>query len=134
MFREKNCPESQHITEPSETYQKYDAATLAASSAYGPPIITVGPEGENETAVETNGMSVLQNTVSLSRVSSEQPFTSFSRSTRIFIVFMVAVSALISPFAATLYYPALNPLAQQLDVSSSLINLSITTYMVRHID
>jgi hypothetical protein len=67
----------------------------------------------------------------LSRVSSEAPYTIFSRSTRVFILFMVAVSALISPFAATLYYPALNPLAEQLHVSSSLINLSITTYMVR---
>jgi hypothetical protein len=43
----------------------------------------------------------------------------------------VCLSALISPFAATLFYPALNVLAEQLHVSDSLVNLSITTYMVR---
>lgn len=68
--------------------------------------------------------------VPLSKTPSGPPYTIFSKRTRIFIVFMVAVSALISPFAATLYYPALNPLAEQLKVSSSKINLSITTYMV----
>lgn len=68
--------------------------------------------------------------VPLSKTASGPPYTIFDRRTRIFIVFMVAVSALISPFAATLYYPALNPLAEQLGVSNSKINLSITTYMV----
>jgi hypothetical protein len=60
----------------------------------------------------------------------EAPYTIFSTNTRVFIIFMVATSAMISPFAATSYYPALNTLAKDLHVSSSLINLTITTYMV----
>jgi hypothetical protein len=61
----------------------------------------------------------------------EPPYTIFSTKARIFIIFMVSVSAMISPFAATSYYPALNTLAKELNVSTSLINLTITTYMVR---
>ena len=61
----------------------------------------------------------------------EPPYTIFSTNARIFIIFMVSVSAMISPFAATSYYPALNTLAKELNVSTSLINLTITTYMVR---
>jgi hypothetical protein len=61
----------------------------------------------------------------------EPPYTIFSTNARIFIIFMVSVSAMISPFAASSYYPALNTLAKELNVSTSLINLTITTYMVR---
>lgn len=67
---------------------------------------------------------------SLSRVVSGPPYSVFSNKAKYFIVFMVAISALISPFAATLFYPALTVLADQLNVSASLITLSVTTYML----
>jgi hypothetical protein len=67
---------------------------------------------------------------SLSRVVSSPPYSIFSTKAKIFIVVMVSISALVSPFAATLFYPALNTLADQLHVSESLITLSVTTYMV----
>jgi MFS family permease len=35
-----------------------------------------------------------------------------------------------SPFSANIYYPSLNSIAADLHVSSSQINLTITTYMV----
>jgi hypothetical protein len=60
----------------------------------------------------------------------DEVYSVFSKSAKRFIVFMVSVSALISPLAATLYLPALTPLAEQLNVSDSLINLTITSYMV----
>jgi len=66
-----------------------------------------------------------------SRVSSEPPYSIFNTGTKVFIIFMVSVSGLISPLAATVYYPALNPLAEELHVSNSAITLSITTYMVK---
>ncbi|KND92947.1 Quinidine resistance protein 2 [Tolypocladium ophioglossoides CBS 100239] len=43
---------------------------------------------------------------------------------------MVTVSSVISPMTANLYFPALNEVATDLDVSVSLINFTITTYMV----
>ena len=66
----------------------------------------------------------------LDRIPSEAPYTIFDSRTKAFITFTVSMAALISPFAATLYYPSLNPLAKALHVTPSLINLSITTYMV----
>jgi hypothetical protein len=66
----------------------------------------------------------------LHTVISGPPHSIFSKRTKLLIVLAVSVSALISPFAATLFYPALNVLAKQLNVSASLVNLSITTYMV----
>jgi hypothetical protein len=67
---------------------------------------------------------------SLSRIVSGPPYSIFSSKAKIFIIVMVSISALVSPFAATLFYPALNVLAVQLHVSESLITLSVTTYMV----
>jgi multidrug resistance protein len=67
---------------------------------------------------------------SIARVVSGPPYSAFSSKTKLFIVLTVAIAALISPFAATLFYPALNVLADQLNVSDSLITLSVTTYML----
>ncbi|RDI81691.1 hypothetical protein Vi05172_g8319 [Venturia inaequalis] len=67
---------------------------------------------------------------SLSRIVSGPPYSIFTTKAKIFIVIMVSISALVSPFAATLFYPALNVLADQLHVSESLITLSVTTYML----
>lgn len=69
---------------------------------------------------------------SLSRIVSGPPYSIFSAKAKAFIVVVVSISALVSPFAATLFYPALNVLADQLHVSESLITLSVTTYMVRN--
>jgi MFS family permease len=66
----------------------------------------------------------------LSRVSSGPPYSIFSPGTKTFIIFMVSVSSLISPFGATTFYPALDVLAEELDVTPSLINFSLTTYMI----
>ncbi|KAF2264285.1 MFS general substrate transporter [Lojkania enalia] len=45
------------------------------------------------------------------------------------MVFIAAFAALFSPFSSTIYYPALQPLAQELHVSNSLITLTITTFL-----
>ncbi|KAF2670779.1 MFS general substrate transporter [Microthyrium microscopicum] len=66
----------------------------------------------------------------LSRVQTGPPYSIFSKKAKMFIVAAVSVTALISPFAATLFYPALNVLSKQLNVSASLVNLSVTTYMI----
>lgn len=60
----------------------------------------------------------------------EPPYSIFSHTTKHFIVWSVSVSALISPFGSSTLYPALNVLAQQLHVTPTMINLSVTTYMI----
>ncbi|KAH9835065.1 putative transporter AQR1 [Teratosphaeria destructans] len=66
----------------------------------------------------------------LERVISGPPYTIFSPASKLFIVITVSLSALISPFGATTFYPALDVLADELHVTPSLINLSLTTYMI----
>jgi hypothetical protein len=66
----------------------------------------------------------------VTQVLSGPPYSIFSPAMKGFIVAAVSVSALISPFGATTFYPALNVLAAQLNVTPASINLSLTTYMV----
>ena len=61
----------------------------------------------------------------------EPPFSVFSRGEKTFLVVMASLAALFSPLSANIYYPALNVLATDLNVSNSLINLTITSYLVR---
>ncbi|RDA88752.1 hypothetical protein CP532_4093 [Ophiocordyceps camponoti-leonardi (nom. inval.)] len=60
----------------------------------------------------------------------DPPYSAFSRRTRIWITAMVTISSLVSPATASIYFPVLNAVADSLDVSISLINLTLTTYVV----
>lgn len=68
--------------------------------------------------------------VALQRQVSEPPYSIFSPRMKIWIIFLVSVSALISPFGATLFYPALNVLSDVLNVTPTMTNVAITTYMI----
>jgi hypothetical protein len=61
---------------------------------------------------------------------TEEVYSIFSLNEKRFVVLLASVAALFSPLSATVYFPALNTLANDLDVSDTLINLTITTYMV----
>ncbi|KIW99760.1 uncharacterized protein Z518_10688 [Rhinocladiella mackenziei CBS 650.93] len=54
----------------------------------------------------------------------------FTTNQKRFIVFMASWAGFFSPVSGNIYFPALNPLAQDLNVSSSLINLTLTSYMI----
>jgi MFS family permease len=63
--------------------------------------------------------------------SRETPLHSiFPKSTRVFIIAMAATCGFVSPLSGNIYYPALNALSADLHVVSSLINISLTTYMI----
>jgi hypothetical protein len=46
------------------------------------------------------------------------------------IILAAGIAAFFSPISAQIYFPALNTIAGDLKVSNTLINLTITTYMV----
>ena len=58
------------------------------------------------------------------------PYSIFSNHQRKFIVFMVACAGFFSTLSSNIYFPALNALSRDLKVSNSLINLTLTSYMV----
>ena len=67
----------------------------------------------------------------LKHIPSGRPLHSvFGKRQKQYIVFMTALGGLFSPLSASSYFPALNTLSQDLHVSSGLINLTLTTYLV----
>ncbi|KAI2787558.1 hypothetical protein POX_f07929 [Penicillium oxalicum] len=57
-------------------------------------------------------------------------YTIFTKRQRRYIVFMASWAGFFSPVSSQIYFPALNTLAEDLDVSNSLINLTLTSYMI----
>ena len=62
--------------------------------------------------------------------TSEEPYSVFSRGTKIWIIILVSISALISPFGAAMFLPALNVISNVLDITPVQVNVSLTTFMV----
>ncbi|KAJ9656137.1 hypothetical protein H2198_005193 [Neophaeococcomyces mojaviensis] len=58
------------------------------------------------------------------------PFSVFSKNQKRFIVFMASWAGFFSPVSSNIYFPALNALAEDLNVSDTLINLTLTSYMI----
>ena len=59
-----------------------------------------------------------------------EPYSVFTPTQKRFIILTAALASSFSPLSANIYYPALNSIAEDLLVSPSQINLTITTYMV----
>lgn len=67
----------------------------------------------------------------LTTASSAAPLHSvFTKNQKRFIVFMASWGGFFSAVSSNIYFPALNSLAIDLRVSKSLINLTLTSYMV----
>ncbi|KAJ5597875.1 Major facilitator superfamily domain general substrate transporter [Penicillium hordei] len=58
------------------------------------------------------------------------PYSSFSTAKKRYIVATAAGAGLFSSLSAQIYFPALNTLASDLNVSASMINLTVTSYMI----
>ena len=84
---------------------------------------------EESQGVETSNNAVLGPSASR---SSEAPYSIFTENQKRFIVFIASWAGFFSPVSSQIYFPALNTLAKDLNVSNSLINLTLTSYMVRH--
>ena len=63
-------------------------------------------------------------------VVADVDYSVFTVSQRRYIVFMASWAGFFSPVSSQIYFPALNTLARDLHVSNSLINLTLTSYMV----
>ncbi|KAI5236484.1 MFS general substrate transporter [Aureobasidium subglaciale] len=61
---------------------------------------------------------------------AEPPYTVFTASQKRFIVLLAACAGFFSAVSANIYFPALNSLTEEFNVSATLINLTLTTYMI----
>lgn len=58
------------------------------------------------------------------------PYSVFPKKQKVAIILVVAFSGLFSPLTSAIYLPALNDIASDLGVKTSLVNLTITTYQI----
>lgn len=62
--------------------------------------------------------------------SNDKPYSAFSQREKVLIVLCATLGGMFSPFTSNIYYPALDTISRDLNVSISKVNLSITTYMI----
>lgn len=63
-------------------------------------------------------------------IASDKPFSSFTLWEKRAIVSVASFGGFLSPLTTNIYFPALNTIAADLDVTISKVNLTITTYMI----
>ncbi|KLU82553.1 hypothetical protein MAPG_01625 [Magnaporthiopsis poae ATCC 64411] len=102
--------------EGSETQRPKASSIIPSSSSDG-----FGPREQPDPAADPEA---------LVRVKSGPVYSVFSKSMKRWIVGMIAVSSCISPMTANIYFPAMNAISHDLNVSVGLINLTLTTYMI----
>ena len=64
-------------------------------------------------------------------ISVADDYSVFSRRQKKVIIIIGSFAAFFSPVSSNIYFPALNTIAKDLQVSLSHINLTVTTYQVR---
>lgn len=93
--------------------------------------------GLQQNAVTSPGTGAVDLERSGTRASSTVEYSVFSPGMKRYIVIAASCAGFFSPISSQIYFPAMNTLAKDLNVSISLINLTMTSYMVRssiHLD
>ncbi|OTA98285.1 hypothetical protein M426DRAFT_259339 [Hypoxylon sp. CI-4A] len=80
---------------------------------------------KNPTMITQKGVHIFQ-----SVQDAEPPYSVFTHREKASMILLVSFTAVISPLSGAIYLPALPSLAQELGVSTSLINLTVTTYLI----
>ncbi|KAF3281659.1 hypothetical protein TWF970_002213 [Orbilia oligospora] len=62
--------------------------------------------------------------------TSENAYSVFTLAQKKWIVFLLTLFAFFSPFSSTVYLPALLPVQQELKITTTQVNLSLTTYLI----
>ncbi|UNI21668.1 hypothetical protein JDV02_007639 [Purpureocillium takamizusanense] len=104
--------------------------TMSEMDTLGRKSTDLNPADTVTASGPVDGAGVLEDVEPATRVCSGTPYSAFTRRTKVWITIMVTISSVISPMTANVYYPALNAVASDLGVSISLINLTLTTYMI----
>ena len=77
-----------------------------------------------------NDIEAQDSALTVSETKSEKPYSAFSNSAKWFIVAMTSMAAFFSPLSGQIYFPVLPILTDIYHLSSSLINVSVTTYLI----
>ena len=125
----KNYESGNTIAE--ETSHETDSSSETPRKAIDGTDIQDGPLERTASAITAQDEQRGPDQANLQTVSTSGPVHSvFTRNQKRFIVVMASWAGFFSPVSANIYFPALNSLARDLHVSSTLINLTLTSYMV----
>jgi hypothetical protein len=92
--------------------------------------LTKGPQTDDLTKPATNEILQSEKSTPRDTQSKDEPYSIYSQKTKTFLIISVSFMGIISPLSSAVYLPAVPQIAHDLNVSPSLINLTITTYMV----
>ncbi|KAI9487739.1 MAG: major facilitator superfamily domain-containing protein [Benjaminiella poitrasii] len=62
--------------------------------------------------------------------SSTEPYSIFSKHTKLLIVVICCFTGIVSPLSANIYFPALDAIQKDLNTTTELVNLTVTVYMI----
>lgn len=117
------------LTDDSITTTEVDEKDL--ENGIGDPEATTSHPSEKDLEHGIVACPPLESTTSAPGAEpAEPPFSIFPPRQKRFIVAMASLAALLSPLSASIYYPAMPVLATDLRVTSTDINVSVTTYLI----
>lgn len=79
---------------------------------------------------EEEGISAKKDGTTESPPVAQQPYSAFSAARKKFILSLVVAKAFIAPVSGSIYMPLLPVLTEDLKVSPTLINLTVTVFML----
>lgn len=112
-------PIDQDEDENNKSAANIESTAIPAKEFEGPQQNAV-PGGQENVDLERSG----------TRASSTVEYSVFSTGLKRYIVIAASCAGFFSPLSSQIYFPAVNTLSKDLNVSISLINLTMTSYMV----
>lgn len=133
---DKQEEQDEETTPPHQglAYQKeisHHRQVSAARSASEPePELEMSPVEVSSSVLEAGALETVEKTKTNHTTSSGPPYSAFSNSTKWFIVGLTSAGTFFSPLSGQIYYPVMPTLVKNYKLTNSLVNLSITTYMI----
>ncbi|RAO65763.1 uncharacterized protein BHQ10_001775 [Talaromyces amestolkiae] len=85
---------------------------------------------KDEKEIEKEAATPKDELTKTSTTLSQKPYTSFSTGQKWFIVGMATAASFFSPLSGQIYFPVLPVLTQSYHLSQTLLNISVTTYLI----
>ncbi|OKL59781.1 hypothetical protein UA08_04741 [Talaromyces atroroseus] len=119
-----------------EVSQERNNKTIRQQSHGEKTMQIISPDETNTEGNDNNGdqqqnnPDTTQDLRESTTATSEKPYTSFSLPQKWFVVGMATAASFFSPLSGQIYYPVLPILAENYHLSQTLLNISVTTYMI----
>jgi hypothetical protein len=114
-------PRDSHAVKAKETIEPMGKDEASDSTSISAPTQTQS----NEPSISGNPGQSTQAEIAI----DDAPFSVWTTTEKKLIIFTASLATFFSPVSGQIYFPALDAIATDLNVSYSLVNLSITTYM-----